>query len=510
MNEEEKFEDIVRQKFAEKEFVFNEENWEKAEKKLDSSRRSKKIGGWVVIFSIGLVAGIAAMLPFVEIKNDDHITEIAELTRDVPRSNETDEVKAEESNTFQARENGNNISKNEIESEQILPKEENIVSAKPAEAKSKTKQALAIADSENNVPEKKQKQLALTSAQPKKENIKLERSDVIKSSLKEGQALVSKKESQPENVSVEITSDLTKSIEKNKKDSNSESANQQIQPEAPSAQIQLTIQAASQKEIPKDSSNNTSDESALLNQEVVAQIVVKDSTVPESRSSPGSTQSSPAQSSPKRGLASANIFSLEAGVNYALGWNYPDTSEGRGFNPLFGVGFTHYFNPDWSVYSGIQYGSMGHLNVSKKTFSHRRYDFGSSSVDTSVDTKVLYYAVLPIQVQYNFNNRNSIRAGGSVSYLMNTKSNVIINSGNNSGPSAPVQTSELGYYSGAFKKWDAAVSVSYRRKILEKFSVTATAYYGLVDIKSDAFFSRNRFERNAGFKIVIGYDLFQY
>ena len=39
MSEQEKYDELIRQKFAEKEFIFNEENWEKAEKILDLSKR---------------------------------------------------------------------------------------------------------------------------------------------------------------------------------------------------------------------------------------------------------------------------------------------------------------------------------------------------------------------------------------------------------------------------------------------------------------------------------------
>lgn len=57
MNEYEKYEELIRQKFAEKEFIFNEENWEKAEKMIDSAKKSKMIFRWSSIFLIGVITG---------------------------------------------------------------------------------------------------------------------------------------------------------------------------------------------------------------------------------------------------------------------------------------------------------------------------------------------------------------------------------------------------------------------------------------------------------------------
>src|SRR3954468_16779447 len=68
----EEFDDIIRQKFAEKEFIFNEANWEKAEMKMDAAKRFKKILWWSSIFSIGLIAGIFLMWFLISNKHDDN------------------------------------------------------------------------------------------------------------------------------------------------------------------------------------------------------------------------------------------------------------------------------------------------------------------------------------------------------------------------------------------------------------------------------------------------------
>src|SRR3990172_7307148 len=73
MSEEDKFDEIIRSKFSEKEFLFDEENWEIAEAMLDSARRRKSAVKWSAVFLIGLLAGVGLMLPFVGNNNKTSI-----------------------------------------------------------------------------------------------------------------------------------------------------------------------------------------------------------------------------------------------------------------------------------------------------------------------------------------------------------------------------------------------------------------------------------------------------
>ncbi|MEK6615669.1 MAG: hypothetical protein AABZ32_06105, partial [Bacteroidota bacterium] len=111
--------------------------------------------------------------------------------------------------------------------------------------------------------------------------------------------------------------------------------------------------------------------------------------------------------------------------------------------------------------------------------------------------------------QYCFDTKNTIGIGGSVSYLVNTTSNVVAYSKNSFGSTDMNQKKQFGFMNG-FNKWDASLAISYRRRISEKFSISASANYGLLDIKENSFFSRENFERNIGLKILFRYDLFQY
>ena len=199
-------------------------------------------------------------------------------------------------------------------------------------------------------------------------------------------------------------------------------------------------------------------------------------------------------------------FSIEAGTDYLFGWKYTDTVEGRGFNPVLGMGVTHFFNKKWAIYSGIQYGSVTHLTATQKTFTTWISDFGASHTDSIIATRWIHYAVVPVFVQYHFGEKNFIGVGGSVAYLVNTTSDLIVNK--YSDFKVPEQSKQTaGGYTEGFNQWNATVAMAYGRKITNRFSIDAEVHFGLLDIKDDAFFSRQKFERSTGIKLLLTYDL---
>ena len=539
MSEEENFDEIFRQKFAEKEFIFNEENWEKAEHKINSSRRSGKIVKWIVVFMIGLGCGIAVMLPFVGNKNENNEHEMAELTTKVKTGNEIAEVgKEENKNTVSPKEiktenqheekaitNSDEkviteVSDSKIKSENPHLQKSQSPSLKSDESQSsnsfirknkinsphKSNRKIVEASSENK---KSEKEAEPNATKAKKETRKMKLSGNPELSEKKARKNSSpEKKSQPINVSEQMASNTAKDSEKNISDNNS--AQKETSPVQSKKAAQALIQQTPEKNnMPAETPAQTT-AATDFNQQSAVPATKKDSVQSKLDSSPVVSQNNSAEQPPMSRLASANIISIEAGTNFVLGWHYHDTLEGRGFNPLFGIGFTHYFNQTWSLYSAIQYGSISNLNA-QKIFSSQTFDFGSNSVTTIVNTKTLYYAVLPIQFQYHFNDKNSIGIGGSVSYLVNSKSKVITNTISSDTLNMPgTQKTVIGYYSGAFNRWDASLCVAYRRRIFGKFSSSASVNYGLLDIKSNSFFSRNQFERNVGLKISLSYDLFQF
>jgi len=71
MKTKEDFDEIIRARFSEQVFPFDEANWERAEEIIDTGRSKKKRRKFILIFTSGWIAGILFMLPFIFYKTED-------------------------------------------------------------------------------------------------------------------------------------------------------------------------------------------------------------------------------------------------------------------------------------------------------------------------------------------------------------------------------------------------------------------------------------------------------
>ena len=464
MSEEEKFDELIRSRFSEKQFLFDEENWEKAEAIIISQRRNQKLIKWTGIFMIGLFSGIGIMLPFVlheSHNNNKNIAEVSgmEKTRSSVSSVSKDEIsdmhsgniKSNSSETSIANEKSKeiNIKQNDSEHGQNPLKNRNVqddVKENLSENKLNTKGN----DSKNHTTEFAENSVQEKGSENSKKENSIEPSLAIVQTPKQDSILLSRQ-----------TTELISGIKQAPSDSATENKEVPIQ----------NIASVKQKS-----------DSAM----VVA------------------TQNNALEMQPKPNIATANIFSIEAGANYVFGWSHHDTTEARSFNPILGFSVAHFFNTKWTVQAGIHYGSIRQLNESRIS-SDIKYDFGYSSTDTVIIPKTLHYFVLPVRVIYSINNKNSIGIGGSASYLFNTTSKVITYTDNNSAITDKSEKSAFGYMQG-FNQWDASLSVIYRRRITDKLVAGGKGDFGLKDIKDNG----TQLERNISLSIFLSYDLFNW
>lgn len=585
MKEQENFDDLIRQKFAEKEFIFNEENWEKAEKKIDSTRRFGKISLWTSIFIIGLFVGVGITLLFVGNEKNENTKNISEIhlledNKTESLSNENTAVESSNSSLSSGPQNENRSMSQktaekeipaEAESTSIIgdqktekgsstPKSTNLQAEKLINKNAKNlSPAALIAPKSETIKTKKENKISNTEAKliahktvkPDKQtqkNISKESEEPVSEISKkvEDKSIVIEKKSEKNKDAVSETiiakdekqnnDEQTKALntEQNEKVVNATETIAKDQSEKNSSDAPLNPVTQEKEPVNEHKSElalltentekkiNTGADSSSLTEIILPEkelaIAKLDSAIV-----PNENKSIPPPLAPPGGLASATFFSVDAGTNFEFGWQYPDASEAAGFNPVLGIGITHFINQKWSFLSGVEYGSIAYLKASQKVFTSTTYGFGSTSVDKVIDSKTLHYAIVPLLFQYHFNDKNAISIGGSISYLVNSKSKVIINTttiapmvldSNQTGPvenqTTSTQSTETGYYSNAFNKWDASLAVGYRRRISQKFSLAAIANFGLLDVKDNVFFSREMVERNVGLKIVISYNLFEF
>lgn len=203
-----------------------------------------------------------------------------------------------------------------------------------------------------------------------------------------------------------------------------------------------------------------------------------------------------------------NIFSMEAGSNYLIGWNNGNTKEGRGFNPVFGVNYYSNIIKKVGFIIGLQYNTINHLNNSIYTTKVTRYKFGEESDVTNFSAISAYYLTVPIKLDYTINANNSFGLGYNVVYLLDVKSKITTyTEGLNHQSNQQVSTS-MGYSSG-FNKWDGQICVYYKKHIYKNLFINSEFFVGTRDIKNNSIFNSSVFERSLGFKVTLNYNLFK-
>ncbi|WP_317898888.1 hypothetical protein [Aurantibacillus circumpalustris] len=199
------------------------------------------------------------------------------------------------------------------------------------------------------------------------------------------------------------------------------------------------------------------------------------------------------------------LFSVEAGASYLFGWQNGGTRDANGFNPVVGINYFNNFSSKMSLTFGLHYSSVGNLSYSNYTSRVTHLGFGEQS-DVTVFTPVkIHYLIAPLRFNYHLTPLNTIGLGFNVAYLLNVESEVEnytekLNSKYN-------QTlSETSGYTEGFKQYDTQVSLFYKRRFYPNLSLNIELFYGLTDIKDNAFFKSNVFERNNGMKLTLVYN----
>lgn len=580
----EEFDDIMRQKFAEKEFIFNEANWEKAEIRIDAALKLKKLMLWGSLFSVGLITGICCMFLW---KKDKHVEKTknnpTELTQTI---NEDQKTSVTSSDTYNAEPDFSNSSSDQTSTthteEQLnqnsILSEENTYSSTSAQKTNLTSTA-NVTPTANNSTGKKGKTLPankktanhstdLTSVSGGKE---IDFAEKKQASKKGKQSFTSAKDEKNKNTALTqntTSTQRTTAVKNSKKKTKQPAASSGDKEENEKTDASLTAlennitekkaakkkisttsdkkEKASTKEVTpakngvatlKDASvaknNLTADstKSDMLNDSALAlknelknpvavasdslndslkSVAIADSLEKKKDSIPALDKAADAAASlGMDGLASTNLFHIDAGANAQLGWKYLNTKEAQGITPVVGVSALHYFNQKWSVNAGVHYSSIAYLKTN--TFNAVvNYSFGVTNQTSTFKPYTLHYVGVPVYINYHVNEKNAIFAGANFSYLINNKIRVQREQSNTLTNYIQPTNDPTEILSGFYNRMDLSVAAGYRRKLISHFSIAPVFYFGLFDIKKDARFGLNQFERNSGVKLILSYTIFDF
>jgi hypothetical protein len=513
INEEEKFNDLLRSKLSEREFFFDELNWEKAEKALIKEENARKRKRVAIIFAGGFLLGAMVMFPLANLlSNKQSVTASIETKG----SNNNSAVAANDrqpgtqANSASANNSVPNASAN-AEVQHNPSVQENSASTNNESVKNKQSvaQQTTSANQDNSKPvsEKKHKKHSVALAVANNQQTASNNYDYVRPTSerkhkKHATTLVTTNGQQTTSSNNTYAntqpSNVNSTAPDNKQESGGNANNSQTgsQNTTPTQTTATTpTQGNTGTALTGNSGNQVPDSSHKSTPPVTANPSNTPSLFPEQK---------PAKSN--KPSSSSTVISVEAGGGYSFGWKIEESNKaGNGFSPLAGVSLLHNFSEKIGLYVGVRYQMLTNINSSYSS-SSGSYDFGVNSTVTSVNTQLLHYIAAPLGLQYNFDDKNALRFGGTILYLLNTSSQVTTATQDGVKPVTSQKKSSLGYTDG-FNTLDAQLIIAYRRRLFKAFDVSAEAHYGLMDIENNSFFNSSTFQRNSGIRLVLSYDI---
>jgi hypothetical protein len=500
--EQDNFDDLLKSRLDGAHFEFSESNWEKAEEliiRAEKKRKRRRIG---LIFFIGLILGIGLMIPFTYEKGNAVYKKASDAGINAPvdgLANRT--IKEVEKNTSaeidkQVINNKADLSINKAEADRlkkVKPVKENTaityeVPGKPVEKemqpKNKDKVKFQSAGDPRPYSREKTVATAVSSDKQAKQDI-AEKADKKVSYTKERGA---------ENTKTEMM------ITGNEIKDNNSIPNQGENGVGILKQENFTPVKKSDKISVSDNLNSNSvNDSILVLKDTV--IIGKDSLVKTNAVADKEVEPEKDES-----FKPSTFLSIDAGFMYSLGWAYHTTKEAAGFNGAGGVSITRVLTKKMSLLAGLQYNSLAHLSYSSYISTNTQYGFGYTETKTIVTPDILHYLVVPVKVQFQLNDKNSLSLGANVLYLLNTSSKVENDTRSDFGTPSTTFATKSGYRDG-FANWDIQPALAYRRKLYKAFSVSAEVYCGLIDLKNNVTFGQVKTERNSGLKLTLTFNL---
>jgi hypothetical protein len=510
MNEEEKFDELLRSKLSEREFPFDELNWDEAERLIASRERWSKIKRFTFIFSSGLAVGIGAMLPFM--LSTYTVSPVAIASKSTINSSSVVPAKAAPL-ANQSKENisTNNTAKKEEASQPLqsafvkkntgkgMGANSPLVASSP-----KTSRAVVLAMGEKkkkNNPHHNNNAILVASAgainktaNHKELNSAEQATDVNSSSatnnnITKTDVVADKKDNSDKVNTIVANNNISKSetLSNNNKPDKSNTSNNKV---STANNTKAGTKGSATTDISDGGSN------VPINNNVVSAPTKKDtSTVLLPGDIPNLAP----------GDYSKNILSVYAGGNYSLGWSDNGAKEANGITPWGGFNFTHYFTGNLSASLGLGFSEINHLNNSY-TSSLIQYDFGASSIVTTVTPQTVYYLAFPLNVQYNLDNKDVIGIGLDYLMMLTTVSTVNTYQQNYFATTSGGSISQNGYVQG-FSNSVIQLTLSYRRMITDRLGISAEYYHDLGYIENNSIPGINQYTKNSGFRLVLSYQL---
>lgn len=190
----------------------------------------------------------------------------------------------------------------------------------------------------------------------------------------------------------------------------------------------------------------------------------------------------------------------EAGFTFLPG----TSSFNRSVNPVIGAGYYFPAGTHFGFEAGLQYTFLNHASDSSIVYTSTDYSFGVESHKTEIGLRRLHYLSVPLIFYWHFNEKNAVFAGGTFHYLLATESRERSYTELYNSIRDEQIRSVFGYDAG-IKHFDLLASGGYAHYFGPHWSIQASGYYGLMDLKDNTLYGVSKFERNAGLRFTLQY-----
>lgn len=478
MNQEQKFDKIIRKKVDEAEFPFDEQNWEKLSTQLDAERRLATSRGWGKFLFLGLLfLGItSASIALYKVQGPLDIK--GELANNSSSTNS-----GSSSAQAQGVNENNSIAKNNSDNNLLASNNDhNIGLANYFTNSSENVNASNVSGANANVN-------ADTRA-----NISAENNHVATkgSEMDANIENVSAKDKTSGKYSSDrLSGKGNKKGDINKKDSNFNN----------SESNDMTLGERSMSGLAG---------AKMLQQNVLDRIDTKFNVVFTPRNLKLAALKIPNwydEDYHRKGKKRISFLNAEAGGTFLLGWDSKDGKDAKGLNWYAGVNYGKLFTNNIGFSIGSQFYNVGNIKQSFYESSKAVYGLGSTSSNTVITTKALYYFSVPVKFYYAVTPSHLIGAGINPSFLFSSK-NVVENYRlTDNIKSNEMESKTSGIYEGV-RLNNVLISAFYKAKLSKRVFLNTEVIYGMRDIFKNTS-TNNYSQKPVGLRVGLQYTLFE-
>lgn len=506
MNEEEKFDELLSSKLSERDFPFDELNWDEAERLIIQQEKTRKVTRFALIFSAGLAAGVFIMLPFIV--NIHSTTPNSVSTPSTANQNTVAQKSVLPSATQSPANTNNPISKEEKAS---LP----------------VQSAFVKKDTHTGIRNKSSNISVITKAPQKHPAVLVSEINKPRHTYNipaQSNSIASSETNENEDVK-------TGSREKSNSNKNVTNASSQLSEVNPiTANIKSPNTTISANKTSESDNNAPAPPPSTITDHTNKQITVNNNAMKSKKDTSNAITNSPPPIlrplNPDNPASSAppctNILSVYAGGNYSFGWinvgTVTDYKEGNGITPWGGFDFTHYFAGDFSASLGVGYSELNNLN---ETYANSlvQYDFGANSSITTVTPQTVYYLAFPFKLQWNLDTKNMFGLGINYLLMLTTSSTLTtyaqsysIENNSVSPTNTPGTSQKQNGYTQGFNNSNMQLSISYTRMLTGRLGASLELYHDFDNVENNTVpvfnqYTFNQNGKNMGLRLVLSYQL---